>query len=86
MLISKRRGWEIPDRLATPEALVLGRRMALGGVVAAAIATTSGQAHAQFGGLFGGSKPAAPAQPLTPPISRRPPTITTTNSALRSQL
>jgi sulfoxide reductase catalytic subunit YedY len=66
MLISKRRGWEIPDRLATPEALVLGRRLALGGGIAAAIATNSGQAHAQFGGLFGGSKPAAPAQPLKP--------------------
>src|SRR5215469_15367949 len=32
MLIKRRRGWELPERLATPEAAVLGRR----GIAAAA--------------------------------------------------
>ena len=52
--IMKRRGWEIPERLATPEALVLGRR----GVIGAAAALT----------IAGGARPAraAPVQPLAP--------------------
>ena len=36
----RRRGWEIPERLATPEALVLRRR----GVLAGALALTAGAA------------------------------------------
>ena len=51
MLIGKKHGWDIPERLATPEALVVGRRMVLGGVAAAAIASP---ARAQFSSLFGG--------------------------------
>ena len=31
MHILRRRGWELPERLVTPEALVLGRRAALAG-------------------------------------------------------
>ncbi len=37
MFIHRRRGWEIPERLATPEALVIGRRAAVGGVAAAGL-------------------------------------------------
>jgi sulfoxide reductase catalytic subunit YedY len=38
MLIKRRRGWEIPERDATPEALVVGRRAAMAGTVALSIA------------------------------------------------
>jgi sulfoxide reductase catalytic subunit YedY len=38
MLIKRRRGWEIPDREATPEALVLRRRDAMAGGVALSVA------------------------------------------------
>ncbi len=62
MLIGKKHGWDIPERLATPEALVVGRRLVLGGVAAAAIARP---AQAQFSSLFGGT-PARPAKPLLP--------------------
>ena len=36
MLIRRRRGWEIPDREATPEALFLNRRRFLGALAGAA--------------------------------------------------
>jgi methionine sulfoxide reductase catalytic subunit len=36
MNILRRRGWELPDRLVTPEALVMGRRAALAGAGALA--------------------------------------------------
>ncbi|MCW3473871.1 protein-methionine-sulfoxide reductase catalytic subunit MsrP [Limobrevibacterium gyesilva] len=61
MFIHRRRGWEIPERLATPEALVLGRRALAGkaaaglGVIAAGLAATP--AEAQWS-IFGGGKPA----------------------------
>jgi methionine sulfoxide reductase catalytic subunit len=38
MNILRRRGWELPDRLVTPEALVMGRRAALAGAGALALA------------------------------------------------
>jgi sulfoxide reductase catalytic subunit YedY len=37
MLIKRRRGWEIPERLATPEAVVLDRRTVLAGAGALAV-------------------------------------------------
>src|SRR5262249_39073032 len=51
MLILRRRGWELPERLAAPEVLVLGRRAALAGAGSVALAlpasgqTTTGQAR-----------------------------------------
>ncbi len=42
MQILRRRGWEIPERLVTPEAAVLGRRAVLAG----AAALTAGPAAA----------------------------------------
>jgi sulfoxide reductase catalytic subunit YedY len=39
MHILRRRGWELPERLVTPEALVMGRRAALVGVGVLALAT-----------------------------------------------
>src|SRR5271165_1059825 len=38
MLIKRRRGWEIPEREVTPEALVLGRRGLVAGAVALSVA------------------------------------------------
>jgi sulfoxide reductase catalytic subunit YedY len=52
MLIKRRRGWEIAERLATPEAVVLGRRGLVAGALAAGLATP---AAAQWN-LFGGGK------------------------------
>ncbi len=63
MLIRKPRGWEIPERLVTPEALMMGRRAALGGTVAAIAGGLITPAHAQFSALFGGGS-SAPAKPL----------------------
>ena len=63
MLIRIPRGWEIPDRLATPEHLVLGRRAALraaaaaGGILAA-------------GGEAGAQQAAGAAPPLREGIAR----------------
>jgi sulfoxide reductase catalytic subunit YedY len=65
MVIGKKRGWEIPERLATPERLMVARRAVLGG---AALATgLAGTAHAQFlSRLLGGSTPSVPSKPRTP--------------------
>lgn len=58
------RGWEIPERLATPEHLVFGRRAALKAAAAAgAIATAGGPALAQQAGA---------APPLPAGIQRNP--------------
>ncbi len=46
MLVRKRRGWEIPEREATPEAVYLDRRTFLGATGAAAIGCTLGCAAA----------------------------------------
>ena len=64
MLIGTKRGWEIPDRMATPEHLMLGRRGVLAGVAALG-AIAASPAHAQFANLFGGGAPATPAKPRT---------------------
>jgi len=69
MMIGKRRGWEIPESQATPETVVMGRRVALAGVVATAGIGAAMPAQAQFMNLFGGGKPAAPAKPLAPLIA-----------------
>jgi sulfoxide reductase catalytic subunit YedY len=66
MLIGKRRGWEIAERLATPEALMMGRRAAIAGAIVTGV---TAPAHAQFS-LFGSATPAAPPvalKPLTAP-------------------
>jgi methionine sulfoxide reductase catalytic subunit len=62
MLIRRPRGWELPERLATPESLVLGRRAALAG----AAATLAVPAHAQWASLLGGGSSSAKMQPLKP--------------------
>lgn len=69
MLIGRKRGWELPDRMATPEHLVLGRRAVIAGAAAFGTIAASGSAHAQFSRLFGGT-PAAPAKPLLPLVSK----------------
>jgi sulfoxide reductase catalytic subunit YedY len=63
MLIQKRRGWEISDREATPEAIVLGRRGLLG-VAAGAGLLAAGATPARAWSLFGGDKP--------PPVELKP--------------
>ena len=61
-MIRKRRSWEIPEHLATPEALMLGRRAALAGIATAGLAVP---AQAQWN-LFGSAAPTAPPVPLKP--------------------
>jgi sulfoxide reductase catalytic subunit YedY len=53
MQIHRRRGWEISERLVTPESVVLSRR-GLGAAVGAGLLAASGQAQAQW--PFGGAK------------------------------
>jgi methionine sulfoxide reductase catalytic subunit len=66
MFIHRRRGWEIPERLATPEAVVTGRRGIVAGAAAfGAAMLASGGAQAQFS-FFGGGSPTKPAKPLKP--------------------
>ncbi|SHJ47108.1 sulfoxide reductase catalytic subunit YedY [Roseomonas rosea] len=47
MLIRIRRGWELPESAATPEALVMGRRAALGAGALLAGGALASPAHAQ---------------------------------------
>ena len=73
MLIHHRRGWEIPEREATPEAAVLGRRAMLG-VAAGAGLIAAGAGPARAWSLLGSGAPAAaPAvlKPLTAPRNAR---------------
>ena len=65
MLIGRKRGWELPDRMATPEHFVINRRAAIAGAAALATIAASRAAHAQFSRLFG-STPSAPAKVLPP--------------------
>jgi methionine sulfoxide reductase catalytic subunit len=58
MFIRIPRGWEIPDREATPEHLVFGRRAALGGAAAGTIA----------GGILASPRRAAAAPDAPPPL------------------
>jgi sulfoxide reductase catalytic subunit YedY len=62
MLIKRRRGWELPERLATPEAVALGRRGILAGALAAGVAEP---AAAQWR-LFGGGGVKVPPKELKP--------------------
>jgi sulfoxide reductase catalytic subunit YedY len=74
MFIHLRRGWEIPERSVTPEAVVVGRRAALaggallGGALAAGLAVRPARAWTLFGG---GKDTAAPAVPLKPLVAAR---------------
>jgi sulfoxide reductase catalytic subunit YedY len=64
MLIRRRRGWEIPDAQATPEAVMTGRRTLLAGLGGVAAAAVAAPAAAQWR-LFGSDPPAPPLAPLT---------------------
>jgi sulfoxide reductase catalytic subunit YedY len=69
MLILNPRGWEIPDRDATPEALVFGRRAALGAVAGLGLAAASGgAAFAQAAEIGGAARNPrfVPGRDLTP--------------------
>jgi sulfoxide reductase catalytic subunit YedY len=77
MLIRRPKGWEIPERLATPEAVARGARPSLAGqpagrraivagaMAAGAAALVPGVARAQWS-LFGGGAPKVPPQVLKP--------------------
>ncbi len=67
-MIRRLRGWEIPESQVTPEAVMLGRRAALSGTVAAITAAAS-PAQAQWLNLLGGGSdaPAKPRPALTAP-------------------
>ncbi len=71
MQIHRRRGWEIPERLATPESLVLSRR-SLGIAAGAGLIAAASPAAAQWN-LFGGGAPAkeAPRKPLSAPKNEK---------------
>jgi sulfoxide reductase catalytic subunit YedY len=62
MLIKPRRGWELPERLATPEALAFGRR----GILAGALAAAAAQPAAAQWRLFGGGGVKVPLKELKP--------------------
>jgi sulfoxide reductase catalytic subunit YedY len=67
MFIQRRRGWEIPEGQATPEAAMMARRALLGGVAAAG-ALAVGPGRAEAWSLFNsGSAPPQPVvlRPLT---------------------
>jgi methionine sulfoxide reductase catalytic subunit len=63
MHILRRRGWEIPERLVTPEALVMGRRTALAAAGAIAIAAP---ALAQQAGAMTPNHKYPPGRAITP--------------------
>lgn len=65
MWIRRTRGWEIPERLVTPEALVLNRRAVMAGALAAAASPAVARAEGLLGGLLGGGAK-APAEPAAP--------------------
>jgi len=69
MFIHRRRGWEVPERQATPEAAVAGRRGVIAGVLAAGVASP---AAAQFN-LFSAKAPPqmASRKPLEAPRNAR---------------
>ncbi len=62
MLVLGRRDWEIAERLATPEALVLGRRAALGAVAAGLVAPRLARAQAPMNPAFGSAGRAVTAE------------------------
>ena len=60
MIIGTRKGWEIPERLVTPESLMLGRRTALGGLAGVAALTIARPADAEPDPRY------PPGRPITP--------------------
>ncbi len=71
MFIHRRRGWEIPEHAATPEAVAVRRRMLVGcasagAAAAAALATRPARAWSLFD-----STTDTPPVPLTPLLARR---------------
>ena len=71
MFVHKRRGWEIAQSKATPEAVVLGRRGLLGAAAGAGI-LAAGTPPARAWSLLGGSKaPPVVLKPLTAPRNAR---------------
>lgn len=88
MLIQRRKGWEIPEREASPEALVRapGRR-ALLGAAAGAAALSATPARAQWlSGLFGGNAPPAKMQELKPLPAARNPKYTVKRALTKEQV
>ncbi len=67
MFIHRRRGWEIAERDATPEAVVTGRRALLGGA-AGALALGAAQPAAAQWNIFG-RRPNMPALPPLAPLA-----------------
>ena len=65
MLIKRRRGWELPERLATPEAVVLGRRGIVAGALAAGVAAPANAQWNIFGGNSAKKIPPIELKPLT---------------------
>ena len=65
MRIIGRRGWEIPERLVTPEAMVMNRRGLLGGAAAMTLAGSAGMAAA---GSAGAAEP-DPKYPAGRPLT-----------------
>jgi methionine sulfoxide reductase catalytic subunit len=67
MFIRRRRGWEIAERLATPESAMVTRRKIVAGAAAAGVAggLVASPAQAQFARFFGGG-------PKTPPVALTP--------------
>jgi sulfoxide reductase catalytic subunit YedY len=47
MHIKRRHGWELPERLVTPEAVFMNRRVFLGGVAGAGLSLMTGRASAE---------------------------------------
>jgi sulfoxide reductase catalytic subunit YedY len=69
MLISRRRGWEIPEGQTTPEYVMLTRRAVAGVAIGAGAAVLAGGGPARAWSLLGGSKP--PPVVLKPMIAPR---------------
>ncbi|WP_158742695.1 protein-methionine-sulfoxide reductase catalytic subunit MsrP [Acidisphaera sp. L21] len=66
MFIHRRRGWELPESLATPEPIMLGRRALMGGVAAGlAAGATASKAEAETNSRYPAGRPVTPEQDAT---------------------
>jgi sulfoxide reductase catalytic subunit YedY len=65
MFIGTRKGWEISDRLATPESLMMGRRAAIGGAAGLAAAGIWSPAHAAPNPLYPAGRDITPETDAT---------------------
>jgi methionine sulfoxide reductase catalytic subunit len=83
MLIRKMRGWEIPERLATPEPLVLNRRHLMRGAGALAAAAALGACSRQQQAKNAGAGEADPTASLYP--FKANPNYQVTDRAITSQ-